>query len=674
MRVAFLSLSCIALAASGAMAQDTSATGFDPAAAIQGFLTDAATLGADTATLGKLTEDGDTVTVENVAMHWSVPIEAMGETVTVDVKADMPSLSVKGLAPADGGGHTVSALDVPAGTLTFSVTGAPEPITYTFDFTNYSMADAEWGAFPKISADPAAPVSRFAPLVDWAIAWSYQSGGFDKFDGTFVMGEESQKLSYGPMTVGPVVKGKVDLLEYPPFTISQTGEVPQPDGTTKPVEMRFDYGAIRAEGLDLNPFGKLLTGNGAATGMAPILSHVELDGITVKVEGEADVSVASVVGDDLTIDTTRGPLLKKLDPIVTSALAGTPPSPPQLIGIALDVYGAYGVGRYQISDIAVSAPDTTAQLALIAIEELNNSGLGRFAIEGAAFDSPTGKGKLDTFEIRDLTFPAREVFTRAVMGAMNGLPFNPATDLAAIPTLGGFTIKGLSADAGLPGAGPVKLDLFDISLSGFVTAIPTQIAVALEGFELPLALVQDPQASMILSAVGADPVTADMSLTLDYDESDGSVTLDKETMVGKVGALTTVASLTGIPKVIFENPMRANEAIATAAVRELTVRFKDDGITSFLVGMMSEQAGIGAADFAQGMAQQVEMQVSMLTGDGNLAGQLAQTVRTYLADPRSLLVSATPAAPVALAQIIGAAMAAPQQIPQLLNLTVTANP
>ena len=86
------------------------------------------------------------------------------------------------------------------------------------------------------------------------------------------------------------------------------------------------------------------------------------------------------------------------------------------------------------------------------------------------------------------------------------------------------------------------------------------------------------------------------------------------------------------------------------------------------------EAGVSAADFAQGMAQQVQMQIAMMTGDTALAEQLGNTVSTYLADPQSLLISAQPTNPVPIAQLIGAAMAAPQQIPQLLNLTISANP
>lgn len=668
MRVVYLSLSCLALASPAALAQNA-ASGFDPASAIQGFLTDEALLGASSATIGSLSQDGDTVTVDNVQMRWSATIAAQDESVTVNVTADIPSLSVRGLAATDNG-HSVEALQIPSANVSIEVEGAPEKIGYELTVTNYVMEGAEWLPFPVIEADPDKPVSRFGPLVDWAVSQSYERSGVDKVSGSFEADGEKQEFSYGPAFFGPVESGRLASLEYGPFSVKQSGEMPTAEGDTKPIEISIDYGKVSAKDVDLNPVAQFLTGNGSATGLTPIMSSMTMDGFSIGAETEFTMSMGSLEADDLGIDPTRGPLLAKLDPIVAAGLAGTPPSPPELISLMLDMYGAYGIGRYEMSDMSVTGLDFSASVATMITQGLNSSGLERFAIEGVSVDGEQGKGALESFEIRNITFPEREAFMGFVMNQLIGVPFTPA-DLAAIPTLGGISVKGLQSES--PMSPTVQVDLFDLSLSGFVNAIPTSIAVTLEGLQLPLALVEQPMAQMVLGAVGADPVKADLSLTLGFDEGTGTFSLDNDTAVGNVGALTAEASLSGIPAVVLQNPMRANEAIATATINGIEIRFDDQGITPFVVGMMAEQAGISAAEFAQGMAQQVQLQIAMMTGDTALAEQLANTVSAYLTDPQSLLISARPANPVPIAQIIGAAMAAPQQIPQLLNLTISAN-
>lgn len=668
MRVIYLSLSCLVLASPVALAQGTS-TGFDPAAAVRGFLTDSAILGADSATIGALTEDGETITVKDVAMRWSVVVGPPDEAATVNVDATIPSLTVKGLAPA-GDGHSAEALDIPAATLVIDVLGGPEKFNYELSVTGYSMTEAKWGAFPAIKADPTAPISRFAPLVDWSVKQSYQRGGAEMVKGVLVAGDEEQEMSYGPAFFGPVVDGRLDKLIYEPFVVTQQTEVPTPEGGTKPIDLKIEYGRMVGEGVDMNPLAQFLTGNGDATGLAPVIDSFTMDGFAMSAEGEFDISIGGLDSKDFGLDVSRGPLMKKLDPAVLAAMAGTPPSPPELISLMLDLYGGYGIGRYEITDMKASAPDMAASLATMIIENFSSTGLERFAIEGGSVDSPDGKAELEAIEIRDLTFPERGDFMEVIAGQMMGMPFTP-TDLSAMPTLGGFSIKGLASEA----AGtPFKLDLFDLNMSNFVEGIPTSIAVALEGLELPLSLVSHPMAQMVLGAVGADPVQADLSLTLTFDQASGNFSLDNDTAIGKVGDLSASAALSGIPAEILKNPMQANEAIATAAIDGLTVRFNDKGITPFVMGMMAEQAGVSAAEFAEGMAAQVEMQIGMMTGDTALAGDLGQTVQAYLDDPQSLLISAAPGNPVPFAQLIGAAMAAPKQIPQLLNLTITANP
>ncbi len=668
MRVIYLSLSCLVFASPAVLAQDAS-TGFDPAAAVRGFLTDSTLLGADSATVGKLTEDGDTVTAEDVAMHWSASFSSADKTITVNVDAAIPSLTVKGLAPA-GDGHSADSLEIPAATFVVDVEGAPEKINYELTVTGYSMTEPKWDAFPVIKADPAAPVSRFAPLIDWGVKQSYQRGGAEEVKGVFVAGDEKQEMAYGPAFFGPVVDGKLDKLEYGPFVITQKGEVPTPEGGTKPVDLNFDYGLMVGEGVDLNPVAQFLTGNGDATGLAPVIASFTMDGFAMSAEGEFAISIGGLDMQDFGLDVSRGPLLQKLDPAVLAAMEGTPPSPAELISLMLDLYGAYGIGRYEISDMEATAPDMSASLATMIVQNFTAAGLERFAVEGVSVDSSQGKAELETVEVRDLTFPERGDFMDMMIGQMMGIAFTPS-DLSAMPTLGGFSIKGLSSDAG---GTPFKLDLFDLNLSNFVEGIPTSIAVALEGLELPLSLVSHPMAQMVLGAVGADPVAADLSLTLSFDPESGNFSLDNDTAIGNVGNLTASASLSGIPAEILKNPMQANEAIATAAVDGLTVRFDDKGITPFMVGMMAEQAGVSASEFAEGMAAQVQMQIGMMTGDTALAGDLGQTVQTYLEDPQSLLINAAPGNPVPFAQLIGAAMAAPKQIPKLLNLTITANP
>ena len=69
----------LALAALGTPALAQDAAEFDAAAAVEAFLTDAATLGATEASVGEVTADGDTVTVDEGAVEMHLENGAVGE-------------------------------------------------------------------------------------------------------------------------------------------------------------------------------------------------------------------------------------------------------------------------------------------------------------------------------------------------------------------------------------------------------------------------------------------------------------------------------------------------------------------------------------------------------------------------------------------------------------------
>ncbi|MDN3718941.1 hypothetical protein QW131_06290 [Roseibium salinum] len=73
-----------------------------------------------------------------------------------------------------------------------------------------------------------------------------------------------------------------------------------------------------------------------------------------------------------------------------------------------------------------------------------------------------------------------------------------------------------------------------------------------------------------------------------------------------------------------------------------------------------------------GLTSTLPMMLSMLQNK-DLETQVAEAVTQYLNSPGSLQITAAPGAPVPMAQIMGTAMLAPQMIPQILSVSVTAN-
>jgi len=665
------------------LAQDAS-TGqpFDAAAEVERFFTDTRLVGADSATVASVRADGDTVVAVGISMRWQIPLETPDNKVSIEAAATIPSLRITGLERgADG--YSATSMVAPEIAFTFEGRdGDEEPLLIEMKFADYAMQDASWAPFPQIEADPAAPLSRFAPLVNWTMALSYAKNDVARIDTHITSEDGDQTSSYGPFSVGPVANGVLAEMRYPAFSVSQTMEVPdEPDADAaadapppmKTVNLTANYGEVVATGIDLRPYAQLLTGAGDLTGPTSILDSFRMDGLSLIFDdATGSFSIGPIVGEGFTVDPTAGPFLEKMDGLVAQILAGGEPDPMTPLMLSLDLYGALGVGRYALTDIAFSNEEVSGNLEEIVVENFSSDGLGRFAINGGAASGAGNAGSLDTFEVRNISFPSRAEFMPMVIGSMMGMPFDPS-NLDALPTLGGVTVRGLSTQ--LPGATGDRFEIghFDLSLTDYIKGIPTRIAMALDGLSMPASLVDFPPAAMVLTQLGANPVKADAAFDLTWDEDTQNVALDKRLSVAGVGRVNTTAQMSGIPRAIFENITQAQQALATAAVGDITVRYEDEGLVSAVLDMFAKMSGSTAGEFGTGVAGQVEMQVNMMAGSPELARMAGDALRAFLTDPESLTINADPDAPVPVAQLIGAAMTAPAQIANLVKLSISAN-
>lgn len=664
----------VTLVSTPALAQGAgSGSTFDARSALQSFLTDPGTVGAQSATVGSISADGDMLTARDVTMVWSAPISVGQETVNLNVTITAPTLEVAGLAR---GPETYSAgrIAIPSVRLNASVEGTPEAIAYDLTFNDYVIENASWEPLPVVQANPAAPVSRFAPLVDWALTQSYDEASLGRVSGEVTTDGQTQAIDYAGASFGPVRDGVIETFSYGEVTSTQ--EMPNPaadplEGPAGPLTLTVRYGPVTGQGLDMKPFAALLTGIDARDGPQPVLRHLEYAGMSFDAGDAFKVDVGPMVMDDFTIDPSRGPLMTQLDTIVTSALDNDEPDPQGLLTLALDIYGAFGIGEFTLSDVDATFPGGDARMGQFVIDNLSAAGIDRIAILDSQIRSAAGEGGLDAIEFAGFVFPDRDTFMQLIAASMVGDPPDRLTMMKAIPYLSRITLRGLEFDD--TDMGRLAVGLFEAQARNFIDAIPTQISLALDDFSLPAVMLQDPMLEGMAVALGADPIEADGAMTLGWDEGPQEVTLDNDFTIQGVGQLLATARMSGIPRFVFSEPERAQEALVTAALDSLSVRFNDMGLTRFALGMVSQQMGSDPDQFIAGMTQQIATQVSMLTGDADLAASIAGELNAFLNDPQSIAVSAEPQSPVPLAQVIGAAMTAPQALPGLIGFQIVAN-
>ena len=102
------------------------------------------------------------------------------------------------------------------------------------------------------------------------------------------------------------------------------------------------------------------------------------------------------------------------------------------------------------------------------------------------------------------------------------------------------------------------------------------------------------------------------------------------------------------------------------------IGYSDAGFTNKLLDYYAKQSNITRDQLVQGLVAQVGPMLAMLQNP-EFQTEVSTAVETFLKDPQSLTIAVAPDAPIPATQIMGAAMGAPQTLPKVLALSVTAN-
>lgn len=102
------------------------------------------------------------------------------------------------------------------------------------------------------------------------------------------------------------------------------------------------------------------------------------------------------------------------------------------------------------------------------------------------------------------------------------------------------------------------------------------------------------------------------------------------------------------------------------------VRFEDASITNRALDYAGSQQNMSGKQMADSLKAMTPIMLAQLNIP-ELQNAVSAAVNTFLDDPKSLTVKAAPEKPVPFPTIVGAAMGAPNTLPQVLGVKVTAN-
>lgn len=215
-----------------------------------------------------------------------------------------------------------------------------------------------------------------------------------------------------------------------------------------------------------------------------------------------------------------------------------------------------------------------------------------------------------------------------------------------------------------------------------------------EGFKGDLSGAKDPKTKEAIDALQLNSLSGVFTMSGSWEVAPGTINVDQYAIdLENVGRLDMSFSISGYTLAFLKsmqdavnakeanpNKEQADQAFGLAMLglmQQLTfnnakISFDDAGITKRGIDYAAKEQNTTSEQLSQMIKGMAPLMVAQLNIP-ELQNAVSAAVNTYVDDPKNFTISAAPAKPVPFPMIMGAAMGAPNTIPSVLGVTVTAN-
>jgi hypothetical protein len=585
-----------------------------------------------------------------------------------DAKVNFQKVAVAEYAAAAGGGFTARSITADGG----SVSIGPAKIA----ITDVGLNDLAIPAMSGAAYDAQRPFTSLIRIYSQILGVKLRQAHIGSIALREEIGGITSLVSYQNFQMDNFSDGKVAAVRTGPLKL----ETPSPDGL---VAMTVE--SVESSNIDLGAFIRVSDPEAYVNGAGDLVWHQAIGtaayrNLEMELPG-AKLAIGSFSIDDFKVRQPRRSFAGFLDTMLANPDMSEPAKAELAKKNVFNMLAAFGVGRYQMTGLNVSASGLD-KLAVgeFHVSELSSDGLGEFGVSGVE-GAVEGQGsvKIGKFGFGGIAFPPIDLVVAAIDAEDKGETFD-TTKL--VPKLGFIEAGGL--DIQTPDIPRTTLGKFRIDLGKYVGFVPTSIAAEVSDLDVPTAIMER-DAREMFARIGHDRIVMSYGLKLGWDEASETVTVDDfHVGVKDLGSVAVAAALAGLARAAIENPDLLSEAIPNLALRDAKITFTDESIVGKGLEILAEKMRVPADKFRQQFADALPFLLSIsalnnpaimaIVKQSGLLTKLTPAIKTFVAAPGSLILSLAPATPVSLAAITAAAEAAPETLPALLNLSITAEP
>ncbi|MDF1778625.1 MAG: hypothetical protein P1V13_21575 [Rhizobiaceae bacterium] len=342
--------------------------------------------------------------------------------------------------------------------------------------------------------------------------------------------------------------------------------------------------------------------------------------------------------------------------------------------------------RVTIEGMAFDIPSEWEDLEVgdIVFEGVREDGSGGFKVASVTRDSfefPFGKVRITLADlvITDLRIPGSvdmKTFDKTLF-------FNTATTGPLTVQFDGAEFFRLSSSR--------STNVLDSSAQNY------DFDLQLDGLEVDPAQLENADFAQTLTLLGYEKFRGNASIAGHWNAQTGEFSLSEAALtLDDVGRLETKFSVTGYTLDVLDgmqkmskqvaqnaetakNDPQADQALMLATMglmqqlnfQNLSLRFEDASLTNKVLDFLAAQRGTTRELTVQGLKGMLPFALLRLQNP-EFQQRVTSAVGAFLDSPESIEISAKPDTPLPFAAVAGSAMTAPQTLPDILNVTVTA--
>lgn len=514
--------------------------------------------------------------------------------------------------------------------------------------------------------DPEQPFTSVIGMFGLAADMTLGEARIGRIDLLDAANPEDVLVSYQDYVVSGLAEGRIESFSAGPMVMA----TPVEDETFSIIIDR-----VSSEGIDFGAMVGVLDPATYAGGPADrtwrtVLEHARYDNIVIA-GPDVQLRVRAMEVEDFRMRASEQPLTGLLDLAMTWAPSSSPEVAAnleeQMASSFVDLLSQYGFGRFSVEGLDIYSGDFDRfHLGEFHIADLSLDGLGEIGFSDLdVVVGGEGWATLDRFAIGGIAFPDEALLRSAILVGIEGI--DPT---ALVPTLEYIEAEGLAFAAS--GQLPIALDRAQLQLGGHLGPYPTEVQLDIEGLRAPLSLAGEDLA--VLAQLGITQLELDFGLDVSWEEATETLSVNDLTLrIAEAGSISASAELTGITRKMLENSQEMEDNAENIRLSGLRLTAVDEAFVDRVFRWAAEGDELPVEEFRERFIRTLPLLIGLSLGD-TLAEAVTPTIQDFLRNPGTLAVVAAPPMPVPLEALMEVIDRAPEQLAELLGLSIVNEP